>query len=569
VVGLGVMALFGYAGGFEAAYGWITTTRMAVHTALAMTLAGVGLLGLAQNVPEPERELVLGPRALAAGALSFAVALGLWGGLAATSGHMFARAVEAEAAVLPALIEHGLDRWIEALERSASRWSDVGGTPRAAWEADHRRYLRDFDDLVGLAWLREGGRLDRVLYDESSVAGGVEPLEQAASRLGDVSESRLARIPNGIGVAVPLETDGARTGTLLAVLDAQRVMDDALAASGIARWLQAPGEEAFTLRPTGSDLDPTTLPHPIEVHHRGLVWELDVYAAKELATEFRPVFVEGLLVAALLVSLLLAAGVQLVTAARARAARLGLLNRELREAEADLRLSNQDLEQFAYVASHDLQEPLRMVSNYTQLLARRYRGKLDADADEFIDYAVDGAKRMSRLLNDLLALSRMNAQRGEAVAIDSDATLRSVLSNLSVVIEETGARVQVDPLPPVLGSRSQIGQVLQNLLANAIRFRGEVAPEIHVGGRREGDRVHFTVRDNGVGMDPAFTERIFQVFQRLSRGPEGTGIGLAIVKKVVELHGGRVWVESAPGQRATFHFTLPAVPATHREEKQP
>jgi light-regulated signal transduction histidine kinase (bacteriophytochrome) len=230
----------------------------------------------------------------------------------------------------------------------------------------------------------------------------------------------------------------------------------------------------------------------------------------------------------------------------------------------ELARSNAELEQFAYVASHDLQEPLRMVASYVQLLKRRYQGKLDADADDFIAYAVNGAARMQRMINDLLAYSRVNTRGKPFELTNCEAVLGQALANLQMAIVESGARVTHTPLPTVMADKTQLMQVFQNLIGNAIKYHGDRPPEIHIGVEHQNSEILFSVRDNGIGIDPQCAERIFVVFQRLHSQEEypGTGIGLAICRKIVERHGGRIWVESQPGKGATFYFTIPI----HRSE---
>lgn len=235
-----------------------------------------------------------------------------------------------------------------------------------------------------------------------------------------------------------------------------------------------------------------------------------------------------------------------------------LLEQEVNQRQ-ELERSNAELEQFAYVASHDLQEPLRMVASYTKLLAQLYQGSLDAEADKFINYAVDGAERMQTLLNDLLLYSRVG-RKGKAFRLtDSHAALDSAIANLQMIIQETDARVTSHTLPSVMADETQLVQLFQNLISNAIKYRSQQPPVIDVGARLENGEWCFWVKDNGIGIAPKHKERIFIIFQRLHTRQKypGTGIGLAICKKIVERHRGRIWVESEFGQGATFYFTIP------------
>lgn len=244
------------------------------------------------------------------------------------------------------------------------------------------------------------------------------------------------------------------------------------------------------------------------------------------------------------------------------------LERRVHERTAELVRSNAELEQFAYVAAHDLQEPLRKVVSYTQLLQEMYRSKLDSDADEFIHYAVDGAQRMQRLIQDLLTYSRVGrkGKPPEPVAVES--ALKAALENLHGSIEEKHAVITVDNLPTVFAEEALLTLLFQNLIGNAVKFHGKEAPHVHVSAERRGKGWVFAIKDNGIGIDPRYAEKIFVIFQRLhSRGDyPGTGIGLAICKKIVERHGGKIWVDSEPGAGSTFTFTLPDTPAQLEEE---
>jgi PAS domain S-box-containing protein len=248
-----------------------------------------------------------------------------------------------------------------------------------------------------------------------------------------------------------------------------------------------------------------------------------------------------------------------ITARKEAEAELRRAHDELARKAEELQRSNAELEQFAYVASHDLQEPLRMVSSYTQLLGRRYGDKLQGDAQEFMHYIVDGAARMKQLIEDLLAYSRVGTKGKEFRPTPIEASLKRAVTNLRAALEETGAAVTWDPLPTESVDEMQLAQLFQNLIGNALKFRGAGVPRVHVSAQDKGDAWQVTIADNGIGIEPQYFERIFMLFQRLHTMGEypGTGIGLAICKKVVERHGGTIWVTSTPGEGSQFHFTLP------------
>jgi light-regulated signal transduction histidine kinase (bacteriophytochrome) len=232
---------------------------------------------------------------------------------------------------------------------------------------------------------------------------------------------------------------------------------------------------------------------------------------------------------------------------------------EQKEREEELRLANEDLQQFAYSASHDLQEPIRNVAVYSEIVAKRYNTLLDAEGQQFLGFLREGGRRLATLINDLLAYTRAGVIEGNLTTVDASAVLQHALSGLAEAVRENDATVACDPLPQVRMGESHLQQVFQNLIGNALKYRTEDPPKIHISAARQGAAWRFSVRDNGIGIDPHYKEVIFGVFKRLHRDRKysGTGIGLAICQRVVERYGGRIWVESSPGEGATFFFTVP------------
>lgn len=246
---------------------------------------------------------------------------------------------------------------------------------------------------------------------------------------------------------------------------------------------------------------------------------------------------------------------------RERTEELSASKLELERLVGELERSNRELEQFAYVASHDLQEPLRMVSSFMQLLERRFEHQLDDKARQYISYALEGSQRMSQLISDLLMFSRVGRGTWNPAPVNLNELFSQIRSNCRTTLEETGAVITCDELPIVQGEPSQLSQLLQNLLINAVKFRKQdVTPEVHVSATRQGKSWLLAVRDNGIGIAPEQHQRIFVIFQRLHSRQKynGTGIGLAVCQRIVEFHGGRIWVESEPGKGSTFFFNLPA-----------
>jgi signal transduction histidine kinase len=397
-----------------------------------------------------------------------------------------------------------------AVDEAVVRWREGWADPTLADVAAGR------SDTVDAASLARGKRL----FDE---------IRSAHDRYSTaLSQQRLDMVAD-------LDRFGRILTALLGLSVALGLLGLALLALALRRWVTAPvaglAEEARTVRQgqlehsVRLDGPPEfqALAHDIELMRLGLVQQLhEVELARRQVEEARA---------------------------------------ELEAKAAELERSNRDLEQFAYVASHDLQEPLRKVASFCQMLQRRYSGQLDERADQYIEFAVDGAKRMQALINDLLAFSRVGRLSGASVEVDLQACFDQAVRNLELRIQETDAVVTSGPLPRVWGEPALLTMLLQNLVGNALKFAGPAPPRVHVAARRGGDEWELSCHDEGIGIQARFAERIFVIFQRLHARDEyeGTGIGLAMCKKIVEHHGGRIWLDTDVQSGTTFRWTLPVV----------
>jgi signal transduction histidine kinase len=427
--------------------------------------------------------------------------------------------------------------------------------------------------LLGVMAVRNGYELVEAARDVARTNELVKQLEQLLSGLKDVEVAQREYILHG-DEQYAKHMDVAREGVLEGV---RRI--DAMRAD--ARWLELLKtaipqkfeeiQKTIELRRKGGieaasqmilRTDGPQAMDDIRKIIGNMILEENVLLERRSAAQRRRFIVTMVLFGAVLaITLLLIWSVFYLIRREAEQARM--LNADLERRVAlrteELQRSNEDLQQFAYVASHDMKEPMRMISSYAALLQRRYQGKLDGEADTYIGFLVEGVKRMDTLITDLLEYSRAGQSKGEQeVAVDSRQVLQGILDNLKVTIADSGALVKSDNLPEVVYDPLRLGQVFQNLIANAIKYRGPSKPQVHISACRMAAETVFSVSDNGLGIAREQQDQIFGIFKRLhGKEIEGTGIGLAMCKKIVERHGGRIWVESEPGRGSTFFFTVP------------
>lgn len=614
VASIGATAVIGYLSGIGSVSAWGGFVAMALPAGVGFLFIGAAVTSFCWN---SARGLAggLGRRLLGVVAFVAVLMLALMLSLMAKEQELgnIRRAVFTTVAQASFDIRDKMVLRVQAMERMARRWEANGHLTRADWVSDARLYIDHFEGYYAMAMVdRSLGIRWSSLRDSGGAAPEGELFKEIKGFLSQTTGdgagiSPVITLDGGARVFlayVPILTGGVQDGFVIGVFDSQTLFDSILlheVGSGYSVAVYDGGDAIYT-RHVGDAAGESLWAQEADAGVYGVKWIVSVWPSADTIEEMRSalpwvVFYAGILLA-MLVSLAVYLGQKAYERARVTAAanlrleaevaerkraedeaeqhskELAWLNLDLEkeiaerkraedEAERharELARSNAELEQFAYVASHDLQEPLRVIAGYVQLLARRYKGRLDESADEFISFAVDGANRMQGLISDLLAYSRVGSAAREFSMTDCCAAMESAMVNLKAAIQESGAEVTRADLPMLLADQSQMVLLFQNLIGNAIKYKGPSPPRVHVGAELKGDVWLFSVRDNGIGIDPRYHERIFVIFQRLHGMHEysGTGIGLAICKKIVEMHGGTIWLESALGKGSAFYFTIPA-----------
>lgn len=613
-VSLGVNAFFGHLTGLTAINARGGFVLMAVPSAIGITVIGVGIGAAAwQDAIVQEGDSVRWFPVLA-GISALAGTLLLWRVSVVHDRAQAERMIKLKSDVVTEAIYSQMESRVLALLRMAKRWEMRVKPARREWEADASLYVRHYSGYLAIECVDGRLRPRWAVHAGGTAAYAATGAKVQEIRKGVLMDARGLRQPR-MSRAIPIEGGGGAVlaalpiyegndfqGAILGAFRLKDILDGILAreaAQGYSVKVFDGTDELYSHEAAGTTLD-KSWERESGVELYGISWRVRVVPSAQHVARTQSHLSEAILAAGVVVSTLIAIVIYLEQAARRRAAFAEAVNAELekevaerRRAEeaaeksaaqlersnseleqevreriraeeaaerhaAELERSNSELEQFAYVASHDLQEPLRIVAGYVQLLSRRYKGRLDGEADEFIAYTVDGATRMQRLISDLLAYSRVG-RLNEFTSVDTAAVFSRSVENLKAMIDESGAVVTHGALPEVFADPAQLDHLFLNLIGNAIKYRREVGARVHVSAVREGQQWRFSVSDNGIGIDPRHYGRIFSIFQRLHAKDKypGTGIGLSICKKVVENHGGRIWVESRPGEGSDFIFTIP------------
>jgi signal transduction histidine kinase len=520
---LGVFALLGHAFGLDPSYGWGRLMSMAPHSAVAIAALGLGPVALAWRKSAADRAQY-GPTVALTALAGMAGSILLAGLLLGDDVRFRRELVESEIAHLENVARRISDDRALELERLARR--SQRGAARNLLIADAQSLLADADQFESIAMLdRDGSRAWAVP-------------ESAAIGSASAADDRVV-------IRVPLEGGGALVGTL----NAQRVLARAFDDADIRADVLVSGATG-AIYASAPDASRTGLAETRALAIRGVAWTIRGWPSDAQLVRTTPPLLA--LVGGMLLTLVAVYALSQRRTALERATAMELVSHQLAR-------SNEELGRFAYIASHDLQEPLRIVTSFCARLEEKYRESLDESGRTYIGFIVEAADRMGDLIEGLLRYSRIEGQTQQLEPVDCNEAFTDALAALRALVAETGAEVRCDVLPIVTGSRMLLAQLFQNLIANAIKYRGERRPEVHVSVAERDDHWEFSIRDNGIGIHPRHQHKIFEMFERLTSETKvsGTGIGLALCRKVVERLGGAIWVASSPGEGSTFFFSLP------------
>ncbi|NOT53590.1 MAG: hypothetical protein HOP18_03200 [Deltaproteobacteria bacterium] len=598
VVVLGVMTILLFLTGMQVSYGWGKLDRsMAMPTAVGFVMLGVGLVSWSWQQSRVVRasEIYGLPFVVVAGGLT--VTLLLWQALVVQAHRGLETIIASTVAHVESEIRARMEARMLTLARMAARQERWAALSQEDWIADAESIMRDFPGFQAIAWI------DSTLHvrwiapldgNEALVGREITAEPQRRTLFETVRETRAAAVSGTINLVqggrgfvmyLPISGGGNFAGVVSGGFHAEVLFAAILQeiAPGYALVVMNAHEELYQRVSAGEDLE-AEWGQTTKIEFAGTQWQVRVWPLPTTLARQHSRVTNWALGLGLLVTALFSIVVALAQERHVRARTMELtsqelfrenarrqeaetavrtlnmeLDRRVREQTAALTRANDDLRQLAYVSAHDLQEPVRMVSTYTQLLARRYQGQLDEEADRIISQTVAGTTRMQSLLTDVLAYLQLNIGEHDRSAVSCEEILATVLSDLHPEITATSAVITHDPLPTVQGSGRHLALVFRHLIENALTFCQAASPRVHVWAQQRGETWVVAVRDHGIGIEPRYAERIFLMFERLHPQADypGTGMGLTLCKKIVERHGGEMWVESQFGEGATFYFTIP------------
>ena len=607
---LGLTALLGYLTGVMSMSAWEDFIAMALHTATGFVAVGSAIIALAiKDDGSQKNPIRLLPVIIGVGVLTGTLVF--WRALVVQERVHIDRTVELKAKAARDTIQNEFETRTQALLRMAKRWEAHGRPLQRIWESDAGYYIRHFNGYRAIGWVDPSFSARWVVTQSSAGKPGAAGIEGALKNIPAASPGRKELmlsdpfVMDGRNVfmsVVPMTAGEEFEGFIVGIFNIDELFDSILPGelAGLYSVEVLTGDNELYAKKYGAFTD-AKWSHESALSLTGADWTVRVRPTPAALRQMQTRLPEVILAAGLVMSLLFALAIHYAQTSRSRAEaaeaaniKLGQEVMERKRAEeeaeghaaeladanarleleiverkkavetvarhsAELERSNAELEQFAYVASHDLQEPLRVIGGYAQLLSKRYRGRLDSDADEFISFVVDGTNRMQLLISDLLAYSKVGSRDRVSNPCDCNSIVRETMTTLKAAMDESKATVTHDQLPTVMADKFQLMQLFQNLIGNAIKYRGKKPPSVHISSMMNGSEWVFSVQDNGIGIDPRYHDRIFVIFQRLHGKGEysGTGIGLAICKKVVENHNGKIWVNSAPETGSTFYFSIP------------